>query len=141
MEKNQLIAVVVIVIVIGGAGAYLLLQPAGDEYDPPLPSEPVTPTGDSAYVIATGEFDCIDVYSYYQSDADEVYTHHAHIEYSGEKYAMGRTYDESFGDSGVNKLHVFMFNGTMHDRQFILDSFRVYNFELFGIQFEFYLHD
>ena len=60
MEQEQLIAVVVIIVVMGGAGAFILLSPPTDNHNNTLPENEV-PT--DSYIIATGTFDYIDVYT------------------------------------------------------------------------------
>jgi hypothetical protein len=89
MERNQLIAIVIVIIVIGAAGAYILMGP--DDYQ-----TQETEIVDS-YVMAEGDFDCVDVFFQYERNGIVHDSLWAHIDVDGKKYAKeydGYTYHD-----------------------------------------------
>lgn len=138
--KTIAIIVIVIVVVLAGVGAFLILQPTGSNgQTQPPPND--TPLSTDSYVMVSGEFDAIDVYTYYTSDSGISYSLQAHIEHSDQEYPIGAV-ASMWGDHGLfGRFHVFIFNGNVTDHMFLLAEKELYNFELDGIEFEFYWFD
>jgi hypothetical protein len=90
MEENQLVAIIIVIVIIGAAGAYLLMIPSNtDDYQ----TQEIEIVG--SYVMAEGDFDCVDVFFQYASNSLVHDALWAHIDVDGKKYAKeygGYTY-------------------------------------------------
>lgn len=110
MERKQLIAVLIVIIVIGAAGAYLLMTPSDPNNHQTQEVEVV-----GSYVMAEGDFDCVDVFFRYASYSLMHDALWAHIDVDGKKYAKEYGYTYHSRDRVYLKFIVHLGNGTICD--------------------------
>lgn len=110
MEKNQLVAIIIIIVVIGAAGAYLLMTPSDtDDYQ----TQEIEIVG--SYVMAEGDFDCVDVFFQYASYSLMYDALWAHIDVDGKKYVKEYGYSYHSRNGVYLKFIVHLTNNTVCD--------------------------
>ena len=131
MEENQLIAIVIVVIIIGAVGAYILITPSDIDYQTQQ-SEIV-----DNYVIAEGEFDFIDLYTWGEFEGSDYFRFHAHIVDEGTKYAIDKPRydnDDSTTNGRIFRISLWIDkNGTFTEHRFMVIKDITYDLEFRGV--------
>lgn len=142
-EKKAVIAVCIVVIIIGAIGGYILTLPDVENDDTrEMYQEPL---GDVlSYVMATGTFDSIDVYTYGEDGGSFYYKLHAHINVSDVAYTIkdpvvdSSDYENVYGYATFSRISLYiLIDGNFTEHSFRLAHKVLYCIDIRGIHFEF----
>jgi len=133
MRKRELIAVIMIIVIIGAVGAYILISmPSGADNYQTQSVEII-----DSYVMAEGEFDFIDLYTWGETSGSDHFRFHAHIIDEGIKYEINAPrYDSTDSSRNGQIFRISLWidkNGTFTEHRFMVIMDITYDLEFRGV--------
>jgi len=131
MEQNQFYAIIVVVCMVGGSGVLILLAPM------PEGITPIIQTDIQSYIIVSGEFNFVDVYTWGSNSGSEYFDHQSHVVMDGIKYEIYRPRQDGNDYDELYRMSIWIqIDGNLTEHRFIVVEDITFNVEFRGLQIE-----